>query len=78
MGMVGGVEILLGSLEPEHLLPKYFFESWISVRDNRMRHAMKLEDMIHENLIHNGDGERVLKRTEMIIFGKMIYYHHDD
>jgi hypothetical protein len=43
-----------------------------------MRHAMKLEDIIHENLSHCGCGEWVLKSTEMSIFGKTINYHHDD
>jgi hypothetical protein len=61
--MIGGVEMQLGSLEPEQFLPKIVGESWISVRDNRMRHAMKFEDIIHENLSHCGCGEWVLKRT---------------
>ena len=43
-----------------------------------MRHAMKLEDMIHEKLSHSGGGKWVLKSIEMSIFGKTIYYHHDD
>jgi hypothetical protein len=53
-------------------------ESGVSVRDNRIRHAMKLEDIIHEYLIHFGGCEWVLKRTKMSIFGETIYYHHDD
>jgi hypothetical protein len=59
-------------------LPKSVGESGILVRDNRMRHAMKFEDIIHENLSHCGCSEWVLKRKEMSIFGKMINYHHDD
>jgi hypothetical protein len=53
----------LGSLEPGQFLQKITGESWIAVRDNRMRHAMKFEYIIHKNLIHYGCGERVLKRT---------------
>jgi hypothetical protein len=52
--------------------------SGISIRDNGMRHVMKLEDMIHEKLRHCGCSEWVLKRTLMSIFGKMINDHHDD
>jgi hypothetical protein len=61
--MIGGAEMQLGSLEPEQFLPKIAGESGIFVRDNRMRHAMKLEDIIHENLSHYGCSEWVLKRT---------------
>jgi hypothetical protein len=61
--MIGGVEMQLGSLEPEQFLPKIVGESWISVRDNRMRHAMEFEDIIHKNLSHCGCCEWVLKRT---------------
>jgi hypothetical protein len=43
-----------------------------------MRHAMKLENMIHENMSHCGCCEWVLKSTKMSIFGKEINYHHDD
>jgi hypothetical protein len=39
----------LGALYLEQFLPKIVGESWVMIRDNRMRHAMKLEDLIHEN-----------------------------
>jgi hypothetical protein len=39
---------------------------------------MKLEDIIHEDLIQFGGCEWVLKRKKMIIFGETIYDHHDD
>jgi hypothetical protein len=68
----------LGALETEQFLPKIVGKSGISVRDNRMRHAMNLEDIIHENLIHSRCFEWVLERIEMSIFGKIINYHHDD
>jgi hypothetical protein len=61
--MIGGVEMQLGSLEPKQLLPKITSETWIFVRDNRMRHAMKFEYIIHENLNYCGCGEWVLKST---------------
>jgi hypothetical protein len=70
--MIGGVEMKLSTMQPEHFLPKIAGESGISVRKNTMRHTMKLEDMIHENLSHNGGGEWVLKCMEMSILGKMI------
>jgi hypothetical protein len=53
-------------------------ESWITVRDNRVGHSMKFEYIIHENLSHYGCCEWVLEGTKMIIFGKAIYYNHDD
>ena len=78
LGMIGGVEMQLGALESEQFLPKIAGESWISIINNRMKHAMKLEDMIHENLSHSGCGKWVLKSTKMIILGKTIHDHHDD
>jgi hypothetical protein len=61
--MIGGVEMQLGSLEPEKFLPKIVSEIWISIRDNRMRHAMEFEYIIHKNMSHYGCGEWVLKST---------------
>jgi hypothetical protein len=43
-----------------------------------MQHAMKFEDIIHENLGHYGCGEGMVKIIEMSIFGKTINHHHDD
>jgi hypothetical protein len=59
-------------------LPKIAGESGVSVRDNIIRHVMKLEDIIHEDLSHYGGCEWVLKRRKMSTFGETIYYHHDD
>jgi hypothetical protein len=78
MGMIDNAEMQLSALETKQLLPKISSKSGVSVRDNRMRHAMKLEDIIHEILSHCGFCEWVLENTEMSIFGKMINYHHDD
>ena len=78
LGMIGSVEMQLGALETKQFLPKIAGKSGISVRDNRMRHVMKLEDIIHENLSHCGCCERVLESIEMGIFEKKINYHHDD
>jgi hypothetical protein len=60
--MIDGTKMQLGSLEPEKVLPKITSESWISVIDKIMRHAMTFNDSIHENLIHCGCSEWVLKR----------------
>jgi hypothetical protein len=76
--MISCDEMQLGSLEPKQFLPKIVGENWITVEDNRVRHAMEFEDIIHKNLIHCGCDEWVLKSTEMSIFGKTIYYNHDD
>ena len=57
MGMIVGVEMQLGSLEFEQFLPTIVGESWILVKDSRMRHAMKFEYIIHENVSHYGCGE---------------------
>jgi hypothetical protein len=59
-------------------LPKINGESGISIKNNRIRHAMNLEDMIHQNLSHNGGGKWVSKSPKMSILGKMINDHHDD
>jgi hypothetical protein len=61
--MIGGAQMQLGSLYPEHLSPKNDGENGISVRDNIMRHAMKFEDIIHENLSYYGCSEGILQRT---------------
>jgi hypothetical protein len=42
--MIGSAKMQLGALETEQFFPKSDGKSGISVRDNRMRHAMKLED----------------------------------
>jgi hypothetical protein len=63
MGTISNDEMKLGSLEVEHFLPKIARKSGILFRDNRMRHEMNLEDIIHENLSHCGGCEWVLKST---------------
>jgi hypothetical protein len=63
MGMIGNVEMQLGSLETQQFFPKIVGESGIYVRDNRMRHAMKHGDIIYENLSHYGCFEWVLEST---------------
>jgi hypothetical protein len=45
-------------------LPKIVVEIEVFVRDNRIRHAMKLEDIIHEYLSHCVGCEWVLKRKK--------------
>ena len=76
--MIGSAKMKLGAPETEQFLLKIVGKSGISIRDNIMRHALKLEDIIHENLSHCGCCESVLESTEMSIFGKMIHDHHDD
>ena len=73
--MIGGDEM---QLDMEQLFPNISSKSGISVKDNRMRHDMSLEYIIHENLSHIGGGKYVLKRIEMSRFGKTINNHHDD
>ena len=68
----------MGNLEPEKFLPKIVVESWVSVKDNRVRHVMKLEDIIHKKLSCGGSSERMLKSTKMSIFGNKINNHHDE
>jgi hypothetical protein len=78
MGVIGSDEIQLGAMYLENFLPKIAGESGVSVKDNRIRHAMKLEDIIHEYLSHCGSYEWVLKSTKMSIFGETINDHHDE
>jgi hypothetical protein len=76
--MISYAEMQLDAPYPEQFLPKISFESGILIKKNRMRHVMKLEDMVHENLSHSGGGKLALKSTKIIILGKMINNHHDD
>jgi hypothetical protein len=76
--MISYAEMQLGSLYLEWLLPKIVGGSWVMIKNNRMWHAMKLEDLIHENLSHCGCCKWVLKSAEMRILGKAINNHHDD
>jgi hypothetical protein len=39
---------------------------------------MEFEDITHKKLSHCGCYEWVLESIEMSIFGKEIYYNHDD
>jgi hypothetical protein len=78
LGMIGCVEMQFGALYLEKFLPKIASESWVAIRNNRVWHAMKLEDLIHENLSHHGCCKWVLKGIEMSILGKAINNHHDD
>jgi hypothetical protein len=68
----------LGSLDLVQFLSKIVGQNGIPVRDNKMRHVMKFEDIVHENLSHYGCGEWVLNIIEINIFGNMINYHHDE
>ena len=78
MGMISCAEMQLYALYLEQLLPKIACESWVAIRNNRVYHAMKLEDLIHEYLSHRGCCKRVLKGAEMSVLGKVINNHHDD
>jgi hypothetical protein len=53
----------LGSLEIEQFLPKIAGESWITIKDNRVRHAMEFEDIIRKKISHYGCGEWLLEGT---------------
>jgi hypothetical protein len=76
--MISYAEMQLGALKLEHFLQNIAGESWVAIRNNRMWHAMKLEDLIHEKFSHSGCCKWVLKRKKMSILGKVIDYHHDD
>jgi hypothetical protein len=54
LGMISQAEMQLGSLKLEQLFPNVVGESWIMVKDNRVGHSMKFEDIINENLIRGG------------------------
>jgi hypothetical protein len=61
LGVIGNVEMQLGDMYLERFFPKISGESGVSVKDNRIRHAMKHEDIIHDYLSHCGGCEWVLK-----------------
>jgi hypothetical protein len=61
--MIGRAEMQLGSLELEQFLQKIVGESWITIRNNRVWHAMEFEDIIHKKFSHCGCGEWVLEST---------------
>jgi hypothetical protein len=66
--MIGCVEMQLGTLELEQFLPKVSCEGWITIRENRVGHSMDIEDIIHQNLSHDGGCEWVLEGKKMSIF----------
>jgi hypothetical protein len=51
--MISFVEMQLGALYLEQFFLKIVGESWVMIINNKMWHAMKIEDLIHEKLIHN-------------------------
>jgi hypothetical protein len=61
LGMISGAEMQFGALYLEQFLPKIACESWVVIRNNRVWHAMKLEDVIHEDLSHHGCCKWVFK-----------------
>jgi hypothetical protein len=76
--MISNVGMKFGALYLEQFLPKNACESWVTIRNNRVQHAMKLEDLIHETLSHRGCCKRVLKGEKVSILGNAINNHHDD
>jgi hypothetical protein len=78
LGRISCAEMQLCALYLEQFLPKIACESWVAIRNIRVWHAMKLEDLIHEYLSHRGCCKWVLKGAEMSILGKAINNHHDD
>jgi hypothetical protein len=78
LGMIRCAEMQLGALEIKQFLPKIACESWVTIRNNRVWHAMNLEDLVHETLSHHGCNKWVLKSIEMRILGKAIHNHHYD
>jgi len=47
LGIISYVDMKLGTLELEQILPKIVSESWITVGDNRVKHAMEFENIIY-------------------------------
>jgi hypothetical protein len=78
LGMISYAEMKFSAFYLEQFLPKIACESWVTIKNNRVRHAMNLEYLIHENLSHYGCCKQVLKGVEMRILGKAINNHHDD
>jgi hypothetical protein len=78
LGMISCAELQFCALYLEQFLPKIACESWVAIRNSRVRHAMKLEDLIHEDLSHRGCCKWVLKGAEMTVLGKAINNHHDN
>jgi hypothetical protein len=52
----------LGSMESDHFLLESDGKILITVRNNKMRHVVEIEDVIHKTLSHSGCCERELKR----------------
>jgi hypothetical protein len=53
LGMISCAEMQLGASKLEQFFPEIVGEGWVMIKNNRMRHAMNLEDLIHENLSHS-------------------------
>jgi hypothetical protein len=76
--MISCAEMQFSALYLEQFLLEIACEIWVVIINNRVRHAMNLEDLIHEDLGHRGCCKWVLKGEEMSILGKAINNHHDD
>jgi hypothetical protein len=76
--MISCAEMQFDALYLEQFLPKIACEIWVTIKNNRVWHDMKLEDLIHEYLSHCGCCKQVLKGAKMSILGKVINNHHDD
>jgi hypothetical protein len=68
----------LCALYLKKILPIIAYESWVSMKNNRVQHAMKLEYLVHENLSHCGCSKGVGKSEKMSILEKVIHHHHYD
>jgi hypothetical protein len=60
-GMIGHAEMQLDALEPRKLFQKVSCECWITFEENRVGHSMEFEDILYQNLSHDGCYKCVLE-----------------
>jgi hypothetical protein len=66
LGMIDSVEMELGALDTKQFLPNIVGKSGISVKDNRMRHDMKLECILTGKKQGYKVGNKILRQIKRI------------
>jgi hypothetical protein len=66
--MIGGVEVELGPMEAEELMPKNSSKDGVPVAHNRRWNSMQFENYLKEGLCHLCRGKRVLEGCKVPVF----------
>ena len=70
--MEGGRHVQLGAHKPHQLATKQRSKHWVTVGDDRLRHAVQVHDVVEERLGHGLGGVRVRQGDEVAIFAEAV------